>query len=86
VKERPRTERLALAQAGQDQQGLLAGVQLPPGRPGRPAVAADDPGGEGEGLAVQRQRGNSFVMHRKGNEFALVQALRDVMVNNGHTR
>jgi hypothetical protein len=50
-------ERLALAQVDQHEQGLLARVQLPPDRPGRPAVPADDLGGEGEGLAGQRQRG-----------------------------
>jgi len=50
-------ERLALAQVDQDQQGLPAGVQRPPGRPDGGAVAADDPGHEGEGLARQRQRG-----------------------------
>jgi hypothetical protein len=33
------------------------GVQLPPARPGRGSVAADDPGHECEGLARQRQRG-----------------------------
>jgi hypothetical protein len=41
----------------EDQQGLLPGVQLPPQRPDRGPVPADDPGGEGEGLARQRQRG-----------------------------
>jgi hypothetical protein len=50
-------ERLAFPQVSQDQQGLLAGVQLPPARTDRLAVAADDPGREGEGLARQRQRG-----------------------------
>ena len=50
-------ECLAFAQVGQDQERLLARVQLPPGRPDRSPVAADDPGGEGEGLGRQRQRG-----------------------------
>ena len=50
-------ERLAFAQASQDEQRLLAWVQLPPQRPDRLPVAADDSGGEGEGLAGQRQRG-----------------------------
>ena len=50
-------ERLALAQIDQDQQGLLPGVQLPPGGPDRDLVPADDPGHKGEGLARQRQRG-----------------------------
>jgi hypothetical protein len=50
-------ERLALPQVGQDQQGLLAGVQLPPPRPDRLAVPPDDPGRIVQGLAGQRQRG-----------------------------
>jgi hypothetical protein len=50
-------ERLALVQVRQDQQGLPGGVQLPPQRADRRAVAADDPGYIGEGLARQRQRG-----------------------------
>ena len=50
-------ERLAFAQVGQDQERLLAGIELPPARPDRRPVAADDPGHEGEGLAGQRQRG-----------------------------
>jgi hypothetical protein len=41
-------ERLAFTQAGEDQQGLLPGTQLPPARPDRGPVAADDPGHEGE--------------------------------------
>ena len=49
-------ECLAFAQVGEDKQGVLARVQLPPGRPDCPAVAADEPGREGEGLARQRQR------------------------------
>jgi hypothetical protein len=32
------------AQVDQDQQGLLTAVQLPPGRPDRDQVLADDPG------------------------------------------
>ncbi len=50
-------ERLALAQVGQDQQSLPPGVQLPPQRPDRGPVAADDPGRVVEGLAGQPQRG-----------------------------
>ena len=50
-------ERLAFAQVGQDQKRLLPGVQLPPARPDRDAVAADDAGHEGEGPGRQRQRG-----------------------------
>ena len=50
-------ERLALAQVRQYEQGLLPGAQLPPPRPDRPQVPADDPGHEGEGLARQWQRG-----------------------------
>ena len=38
------SERLALAQVDGGQQGLLPGVQLPPGRPDRNPVPADDPG------------------------------------------
>jgi hypothetical protein len=44
-------ECLALAQVGQRQQRLLSGGQLAPGRADLSAVAADDPGGVGEGLA-----------------------------------
>jgi hypothetical protein len=43
-------ERLALAQLGQRQQGLLPGAELAPGRPDLPAVTADHPGGVGQGL------------------------------------
>jgi hypothetical protein len=50
-------ERLAFTQVGEDQEGLLARVQLAPERPDRGTVPADDPGREGEGLAGQRQRG-----------------------------
>jgi endonuclease/exonuclease/phosphatase family metal-dependent hydrolase len=50
-------ERLALAQVSQDQQGLLAGVQLPPARPDRRAVTADEAGHESQGPGRQRQRG-----------------------------
>ncbi len=35
-------ERLAFPQVDQDEQGLLPGVQLPPARPDRLAVAADE--------------------------------------------
>jgi hypothetical protein len=43
-------ERLPFAQVGEDEQGLLARVELPPPRPDRLQVPADDPGGEVEGL------------------------------------
>ncbi len=43
-------ECLALAQAGQHEQGLLAGVQPAPQRPDRGAMPADDPGHEREDL------------------------------------
>ena len=36
-------ERLALAQVGEHEQGFLLGVQLPPPRPDRLQVPADDP-------------------------------------------
>lgn len=49
-------ERLALAQVGQHQQRLLPGLQLPPPRPDRFPVPADEPSHKGEGLAGQRQR------------------------------
>jgi hypothetical protein len=52
-------ERLAFAQAGQDQEGLLLRVQLPPQRAERDPVAADDPGREVQGLTRQRQRGTA---------------------------
>ena len=42
-------ERLPFAQAGEREQGFLARVELPPPRPDRLAVPADDPGGEVEG-------------------------------------
>jgi hypothetical protein len=47
-------ECLALAQVGEYQQDLLARVQLPPPRPDRLAVPADDPGDIAEGLGRQR--------------------------------
>jgi hypothetical protein len=47
---------LALAQVGQDQEGLLARIQLPPQRADPDPVPADKPGHEGGGLAGQRQR------------------------------
>jgi hypothetical protein len=50
-------ERLAFAQVGEHEQGLLPGVQLPPPRPDRLQVPPDDPGRVVEGLAGQRQRG-----------------------------
>ena len=50
-------ERLAFAQVGQYQQGLLPGVELAPRRADQPAVTADDPSGVIQGLAGQRQRG-----------------------------
>jgi Transposase DDE domain len=56
-------ECLAFAQVGQDQQRLLAGVQLPPVRPDSCAVAADDPGHEGERLAGQRQQRGTVEQH-----------------------
>lgn len=37
-------ERLVLAQVGQDEKRLLAGVEQPPGRPDRLASPADQPG------------------------------------------
>ena len=48
-------ECLAFAQVSQHEQGLLAGVQLPPPRPEGLQVPADNPGGEVQGLAGQRQ-------------------------------
>jgi hypothetical protein len=45
------------AQAGQHEQGLLPGVQLPPARPDRLQMPPDEPGCVAKGLAVQRQRG-----------------------------
>jgi hypothetical protein len=50
-------ERVAFAQVGQDKHRLLTRAQLPPPRPDRLQVPADDPGGEVEGLRRQRQRG-----------------------------
>jgi AAA domain len=50
-------ECLALAQVGQDQKCLLPGVQLPPARPDRRAIAADEAGHESQGPGRQRQRG-----------------------------
>jgi hypothetical protein len=50
-------ERFAFTQVGQHQQGLPSRVELAPGRPDLPAVAADDPGDVAEGLGRQRQRG-----------------------------
>jgi hypothetical protein len=50
-------ERLPLTQVHQDQQGLLAGVQLPPRRPDHRPVLANNPSDEGKGLVRQRQRG-----------------------------
>jgi hypothetical protein len=50
-------ERVAFPQTGEHQQGLRPGVQLPPARPDRGAVAADDPGHISEGPGRQRQRG-----------------------------
>ena len=50
-------ERLAFAQVDQDEQRLLPGVQLPPPRPDRLQVAADEPRHVVHGLAGQRQRG-----------------------------
>jgi hypothetical protein len=49
--------RLAFPQVGEHKQGLLPWVQPLPARPDRLAMAADDPGHEGESLARQRQRG-----------------------------
>jgi hypothetical protein len=43
-------ERLAFAQVSQDQEGLLAGVELPPRGPDLGPVAADDPGHAVQGL------------------------------------
>jgi hypothetical protein len=53
-------ESLHLAQVGQDQQSLLAHVQLAPGRADPPSVAADDPSGVIQGLAGQRQRSQGW--------------------------
>jgi hypothetical protein len=50
-------ERLALAQVGEHEEGLLPGTELPPQRADRGPVAADDPGHVVEGLGRQRQRG-----------------------------
>jgi hypothetical protein len=50
-------ERLALAQVRQYEQGLLAGAQLPPPRPDRLQVPADDPGRVVQRPGRQRQRG-----------------------------
>jgi hypothetical protein len=50
-------ERFSLAQVDEHEQGLLAGIQLPPQRADPRPVPADHSRGEGEGLARQRQRG-----------------------------
>jgi hypothetical protein len=51
-----RGEGLAVAQVDQDQQGLLPGVQLAPGRADLPAVTADHAGQVSQGRTRQRQR------------------------------
>ena len=50
-------ERFAFSQVGEHEEGFLARVELPPPRPDRHAVPADDPGRVVEGLGRQRQRG-----------------------------
>ena len=55
-------ERLAFAQLSQHEQRLLARVQLPPGRPDRPAVPSDDPGDKVRAL---RDNGSGTVSMEK---------------------
>ena len=69
-------ERLTLAQVCQDQQGLPPRVQLPPARPGRRPVTADDPGHRAEGPGRQRQRGTVESMEApRGGEADLADRL-----------
>ena len=77
-------ERLAFTQAGEDQQGLLPGTQLPPARPDRGPVAADDPGHEGEGLTGQgsaaRQKSTatgSLTRPATGDSFVAIELVHD---------
>ena len=57
-------ERLALAQVDEDQQGLLPGVQLPPGRPDRDLVPADDPGQRSAVTPASRGLGSPLLRER----------------------
>jgi hypothetical protein len=60
-------ERLAFMQVGEDEKRPPPGIQLPPPRPNRLPVAADDPGHEGEGPGRQRQRGTVESMEAPGS-------------------
>ena len=55
----------AFPQVGQDQQGLPGRIQLPPPRPNRLQVPADQRDGEVEGPGRQRQRGTVEKSMRK---------------------
>ncbi len=65
-------ECLAFAQVDEHEQGLLPGVQLPPPRPGRRPVTADDPGRVSEGPGRQRQRGAVKSMEAPGGSEAFL--------------
>ena len=71
-------ERLAFAQVGEHEQGLLPRVQLPPPRPDRLQVPADDPGRVVQGPGRQRQRGKPCDPGREPDRLPAIEPLREV--------